>query len=236
MSCIPVPPEYLIKKSWTYEMLAEEVGKLDHEEALDYEFSVERATKSIASPLRKWFFLYDQERNKIAGFLDYRALSDEYLIKVINGTFKDGELSKGAVPFEKEVSLYIGGFVIGKAYRKDSSNFKKLLAVFIESLTQLLGNGIVLKEIVARGLSPLGQKLCEGLGMTKITPHKDKGIIYGVSFEWNEKPKHASALYNAIQKTKAKRLLQQLMGLGAKKGMPIVKDALSSWGYRTEEN
>jgi hypothetical protein len=226
MSCIPVTPDYLIKNTWTYEMIAEQVEWVGGEECPTYESSLEKTISALQNPKKKWFLLFDKENNKMGGFLDYKALDEESFEKVANGTFKDGELN--SVSLTGTVCLYIGGFVIGKSYRKDSSNFKKLLAVFIESLAHLLKDGIVIKEIVVRGLTPLGQRLCEGVGMTKIIPHKDKGMIYGVSFEWDEKPKYATALYNAVKKTKAKRLLQELLRLDEKTGLPMVKEALQN--------
>jgi hypothetical protein len=236
MPYIPVIPDYLLSKSWTLEMMAKDMFEISKEECPTFDGTLEGYIKGMKNPHMRRFFLFNTDSNKIEGYLSARNLSLEYRNKVVNGTFTDFELLDGMVAFENEAYIYVSGFVLSKKARLDHANFKKILAVFIEFIVQLISQDIIIKEITARGLTPMGQQLCEGLGMTKIIPHREKGIIYGVSFDWDEKPKHASALYNAIQKTKAKRLLQQLMGLGGKKGMPIVKDALSSWGYRTEEN
>jgi hypothetical protein len=232
MNVIPVSSKYLLNKQWSYEMIAQDVFRLDQEECAEYEVDIPRVVKAVSSPLKKFFYLYDTKMNKIVGYFDYRALDSSSYESVINGVFKDGSLTP--VPFKDQINLYIGGFVIQKEYRPDPSNFKKLLVVFVEDLINLLNHEVVVKNISARGLTPLGQRLCEGLGMTKILNHRDKGVIYGVSFDWKEKPKYGSVLYDAVQKTKAKRLLNQLLGMDEKTGLPLVKQALSNWGYKVD--
>jgi hypothetical protein len=234
MSCIPVTAEYLLSRTWTHEMIADGIYNLAREECPTYEVDMARMVEAVKNPNIKRYFLFDPQLNKMTGYFTVWNLSLNYRDKVINGTFADGELLKGVVPMIGEVYLYIAGFVISKNYRSDHSNFKKILVVFVEFLTQLMRDGVIINEMTARGLTPMGQQLCEGLGMTKILNHREKGIIYGVSFDWKEKPKYGSVLYDAVQKTKAKRLLNQLLGMDEKTGLPLVKQALSNWGYSVD--
>jgi hypothetical protein len=232
MNVIPVNSKYLLNKQWSYEMIAQDVFRLDQEECSEYEVDIIRVVKAVSSPLKRFFYLYDSKANKIIGYFDYRALDASSYESVINGVFKDGSLAP--VPFKDQINLYIGGFVIQKEYRHDSSNFKKLLVVFVEDLINLLNSEVVIKNISARGLTPLGQKLCEGLGMNKILNHRDKGVIYAISFDWEEKPKYGSILYDVVKKTKAQRLLKELLGIDEKTGLPLIKKALSNWGYNVD--
>jgi hypothetical protein len=217
MGCIPVLPEYLLERGWSYKLLADEVGRLDHEECPEYQFDAIRCAESIADERKIWFFLYDEDLNKIAGFLDYRALDEEKHSKVINGTFKDGELGSNIPKIEGEVNLYVSGFIISKVYQKDYSNFKKLLVIFTESIIVLVNKGLVIKDITARGLTPMGQRLCEGIGMKKIMPHRDKGIIYRIELEnLSDNSSSEITLFEAIQDSKAKRVVNYLQNLSGK--------------------
>jgi hypothetical protein len=234
MSCIPVNLDYLLSKTWTYEMIAEDLFQLDQEECPTYTQGSEQYIEGTKNPDLIRFLLLDTVKNKLVGYLATHNLSLEYRNKVINGTFKDGELLQGITPCKDVVYLYTSGFVVSKDYRRDHANFKKLLVVFVEFITQLLNDKIEVKEITARGLTPMGRQLCEGLGMKKLLNHHEKGTIYAINFEDQEKPKYGSALYNAVQKTKAKRLLNQLLGMDEKTGLPLVKQALSNWGYKVD--
>jgi hypothetical protein len=108
------------------------------------------------------------------------------------------------------------------------------LVIFIEFISQLAASENVIHEISARGLTSFGQQLCEGLGMTKVINHRDKGVIYAISFDGKEKPKYGSILYDVVKKTKAKRLFNELLYVDEKTGLPLIKEVLANWGYKTD--
>jgi hypothetical protein len=96
------------------------------------------------------------------------------------------------------------GFVLEPAYN-NIRNFRALLAAFLQDLDRLIDDGALLKKVIARGLTPDGQNLCEGIGMTPVRQHESKGHIYELDFSNPERiPRSVKPLYDHIERVRGK--------------------------------
>jgi hypothetical protein len=95
-------------------MIAQELYRLDKEECPTYDQGLQGYIDGTKNLNLIRFLLLDTDKNKIVGYLSTHNLTMEYRNKVINGTFKDGELLQGIIPCEDHIYLYTSGFVVSK--------------------------------------------------------------------------------------------------------------------------
>jgi hypothetical protein len=167
------------------ETLARAIQVMDNESCPEYDFDIKKAIHEVQNPNVKFFFLVDDQTLRVVGYLDIISLDDKHHQKVIQGTFKDGELDEGVIPIQGEVNLYIRGFVISSQYRSNNNNFK----LMIQSLMQWIFDiprdyEAQVLSVTARGLTESGQNLCKAFGFEKVCDHREKGKIY--RFLWNQ--------------------------------------------------
>jgi hypothetical protein len=167
------------------ETLARAIQVLDNESCPTYEFDIKQAIHEIQNPNVKFFFLVDNQTFRVVGYLDIVALDDKHHQKVIDGTFKDGELDAGVIPIQGDLNLYIRGFVIAPQYRSNTSNFKTMIQSMMQWIFDIpRENDAQVRSVTARGLTEEGQNLCRAFGLEEVCAHREKGKIY--RFLWSQ--------------------------------------------------
>jgi hypothetical protein len=227
----------LYNKSWTPELIVEEIKRLDAANCSDYNFDFSSVLKHILSENTEWFFLFDDDLNKIVGYFNLRALDAWSYSKIINGVFRDQESNVNEYPkIEGEIDFYIGGYVIDTEYRT-YINFKKLTVSLVQYFKTMLDKNIMIKSIIARGLTAQGQQFCEGMGMHQVRLHKDKGVIYQIDFRSGEKyPRVADPLVKAVKDVQKKNLSLELLKLDEKAFLEVLDAALKKLGLKIIRN
>jgi hypothetical protein len=184
----------------------------------------------------EWFFLFDDVLNKIGGYVSLRPLDSNAYSKILNGVFRDHEFHHEYPKIEGEVDFYIGGFVIDPNFRT-YTNFKKLTVTLVEHFKYLIDHNVMIKSIIARGLTAQGRQFCEGMGMQQVRMHKDKGIIYQIDFRNDEKyPRVADPLVKAVKEVQKKNLSRELLKLDEKAFLEVLDGALKKLGLKIIRN
>jgi hypothetical protein len=209
MICQVTTLEHLHHLGWSNEKIANEIQKLVKENSPNFTVDqtfLPRTIDLLENPSNNYVFLYDAELKKIAGYIGSRPVNEASYQTIINGTFKDGDPEQNIAPMKGEVNIYVGGFMIDRLYRNQIANFKNTVAGFFSYLGRLVEQGIKVNSIVARGLSPDGQKMCMAFGMKYVLDHQVKGKIYRATFGKKEPTAASSRFAKHLLSMKTSRL------------------------------
>jgi hypothetical protein len=144
----------------------------------NYDFKPEKFKENILSQEYMFDFLIDPDmEDKIVGYGILCSITPEAYDIVMKGLHRDGYPEANTKPLEGDINLWVSGFLVDRPYRP-RLGLKYVADAMIESCRKLIRQGVNIKNIVARGLTKDGQRICENIGMMKVRPHVEKGVIY----------------------------------------------------------
>jgi hypothetical protein len=228
--------EDLLKKGWSFEDINLEIKRLDQEEVPTYSYSDDIILELVCTPKMRWFFLYDVEADSIRGYWGLAPINDQFYQLMSRGENKEEDFKVEALlEFTGKRKMAISGFVLEEQYQEKLYPFKLLMISLVETVMQLISEGLIIESFVSRAFTKDGEKLCEGMGMSPLCKHPEKGIVYQLDLsQFKKVPRIAKPLYELIRKKKLERIEKDLESLSEEDGIPIVKDSLKKWGYKID--
>jgi hypothetical protein len=176
-----VTSEELNKLKWTNKRIAEAIQDILVREnpsfAITDEF-IGQITGLLENKNNRYFFLYNESLKSIEGFLSVRPLKEELYKRVLKGNFEYEETLQQIAELKGEVNLYIGGISITTRHRSTIGNFRRMIHALLDYLYTLMKHDIIIKDVIARGLTEDGKRLCMGMGMKYLCDHKEKGLMF----------------------------------------------------------
>jgi hypothetical protein len=228
--------EDLLKKGWSFEDINLEVKRLDGEEVPNFTYPDDIVLARIRSPKMKWYFLYDEVKESIIGYWGLAPITDKFYQLMCAGENKETDFTVDSLlEFSGTRNIAISGFVLQEGYQAKLYPFKLMMVSLVEIVMQLISDGLIIESFISRAFTKDGEKLCEGMGMAPICNHPVKGIVFQLDLtKAVNVPRIAKPLYELIRKKKLERIEKDLESLSEEDGIPIVKDSLKKWGYKTD--
>lgn len=128
---------------------------------------------------------------QIIGYWDIAALRDEHFKRAKAGELLDSEITLDTVEPLDLPGVYNLYFVLLGVLPEYPGAGAKLIDAFYDHLEALATRGVFFREVCANAFTKHGKRICTGLGMTFVGPHKDFGEVYCLPlYPWPKRLRH----------------------------------------------
>lgn len=127
--------------------------------------------------------LLDLETSKIVGVINAMPIDDETFLQIKRGKMNDLEICPENIrtfDLPDFYKMYFASIALLPAY-EGTNAFRLLYNAFLEKLLRLAQRDMVISELVADAITAKGVKLCEYVGMVKVTESDHGSSIYAAS-------------------------------------------------------